>query len=130
MKLADSLPCIFADPDQLQQVLLNLVNNSRDAMPKGGCLTLTSHTFQKNGSDFLELKIKDSGEGISPENIHKLFEPFFTTKPEGEGTGLGLAVCQGIIEAHGGAISVESMVGQGTTFIIQLPAAAMIKTKA
>ncbi len=120
--LEEKIPSISADQQgQLQQVILNLLTNARDAMPKGGRLELTTGTVQSNGSDFVELRVSDTGKGIDPKHFDQLFEPFFTTKGEGEGTGLGLSICQGIVESHGGSICAESEAGRGTTFIIQLP---------
>jgi signal transduction histidine kinase len=119
--LGEKMPSISADQGQLQQVILNLLTNARDAMPEGGRLELTTSKTQFNGQEFVELCVSDTGKGIDPEHFDKLFEPFFTTKPEGVGTGLGLSICQGIIESHGGSISAESELERGTTFIIQLP---------
>lgn len=119
--LGEKMPSISADQGQLQQVILNMLTNARDAMPEGGRLELTTSKTQFNGQEFVELRVSDTGKGIDPEHFDKLFEPFFTTKPEGVGTGLGLSICQGIIESHGGSISAESELEQGTTFIIQLP---------
>lgn len=112
------LPIIHADPDQMSQVLLNLVINAVHAMPDGGRLRVGA---QSNG-DGVALKIADTGCGIPPEHLPKIFESFFTTKEVGKGSGLGLPVVQGIIEEHGGNITVESEIGKGTTFCIRLPA--------
>lgn len=121
-----------ADPNQMEQVLLNLVVNARDAMPEGGKITIStkSITFSENSPKkptnlnpgaYLELSIKDTGEGI-PEEIKKnIFEPFFTTKEEGKGTGMGLATVYGIITQNNGDIVIESSKGKGTTFYIYLP---------
>jgi PAS domain S-box-containing protein len=119
--LGQSLPPVWADYDQVQQVVLNLLTNARQAMPDGGQLTLTTGMVQKNGQEFVELLIEDSGVGIASDHLDKLFDPFFTTKPEGEGTGMGLSICQGIVEAHGGSIQADSAEGRGSTFTIQLP---------
>lgn len=107
----------LADADQLQQVFLNLFLNARDAMPDGGKLFIETN---KNGKD-IKIEIADSGFGIDEENIKKIFDPFFTTKPAGKGTGLGLAVCYGIITAHGGKIEVTKNEAAGTSFLINLP---------
>jgi signal transduction histidine kinase len=115
---AGNLPKVFADGDQLEQVFLNLLLNARDAMPAGGELSIK--TFPTDGS--IAVKIADSGVGIDEENLKKIFDPFFSTKPTGEGTGLGLAVCYGIVTAHNGKIEVESNGGGGTSFLITLPA--------
>jgi PAS domain S-box-containing protein len=115
--LAEDLPLVAIDPDQIRQVFFNIISNAWDAMPNGGDLCI--RTAVSNNA--VEVSIKDTGHGISPENLPRIFDPFFTTKPEGKGTGLGLSVCQGIIESHGGSIWAESEAGQGTTFIIQFP---------
>jgi signal transduction histidine kinase len=104
-------------PGHLQQVFLNLLNNARDAMPKGGTIVL--RTYGKNGS--LIAEVEDTGVGITPENRKRVFEPFFTTKGLGKGTGLGLSVAYGIIKTHGGDIEVESTPGKGTLFRVILP---------
>lgn len=117
--LSSDLGKIVADGDQLQQVFLNLFLNSRDAMPLGGRLSVSS--TRKNGE--ITISIKDSGAGISDSARTQLFDPFFTTKPAGKGTGLGLSVCYGIVSAHDGRIEVESESG-GTVFNVILPAAA------
>lgn len=116
-KYAADLPQTFADSDQLQQVFLNLFLNARDAMPQGGKLTI--QTSQRE--DFIDIEISDSGTGIEETSLKQIFDPFFTTKPTGKGTGLGLAVCYGIIMAHGGKIEVVSNNNNETTFIIKLP---------
>jgi signal transduction histidine kinase len=121
LKLADGLPPVWADQDQLQQMVLNLLTNARDAMPRGGRLII--HTGELHGEEkrFVELRAEDTGVGVPTDNLNKLFDPFFTTKPDGEGTGLGLSICQDIIEAHGGSIRAESELGRGTAFIVELP---------
>ena len=115
--LEENLPKVFADSDQLQQVFLNLFLNARDAMPDGG--TLSINTSQNNGE--VQIEIADNGIGIYEKNLKKIFDPFFTTKPTGKGTGLGLAVCYGIVTAHGGKIEVSANETTGTTFLISLP---------
>jgi len=115
--LSSDLGRIIADGDQLQQVFLNLLLNSRDAMPLGGRLSVSS--ARRNGE--ITISIKDSGAGISDSARTQLFDPFFTTKPAGKGTGLGLSVCYGIVSAHDGRIEVESESG-GTVFNVILPA--------
>ncbi len=117
---ADDLPEFTADADQLQQVFLNLFLNARDAMPEGGSLDVK--TFRNQNE--ISVSIKDSGPGIEESVRKQLFDPFFTTKPAGKGTGLGLAVCYGIITAHDGRIDVESNNGSGTNFTVTLPANA------
>jgi len=115
--LTGNLPEIFADSDQLQQVFLNLFLNARDAMPDGGDLII--HTTQIDSE--IEIEILDSGNGIDEKDLKKIFDPFFTTKSAGKGTGLGLAVCYGIITAHNGRIEVSSNNQTGTAFTIFLP---------
>jgi two-component system NtrC family sensor kinase len=116
--LDPDLPTIQADPLQLRQVFLNLMNNAAEAMPEGGRLTLRTRKGDSKG--FVTAEIQDTGVGISDENMKKLFTPFFTTKPIGKGTGLGLAIIYGIVKMHRGQISVSSKEGQGTTFRITL----------
>ncbi len=113
----ENLPLVNADEGQMQQAIIALATNAIDAMVNGGTLLL--HSFKEKGRVIVE--IKDTGIGISPENMPKIFEPFFTTKEIGKGTGLGLAVCYGIITEHGGRLSVRSTIGKGTTFTISLP---------
>jgi signal transduction histidine kinase/CheY-like chemotaxis protein len=112
-----ALPSIRADPNQLEQVFINIMLNAYQAMPDGGTLHVTTRTV---GSE-LQVIFADTGTGIPPENLQNIFDPFFTTKEVGEGTGLGLSVSYGIVKAHGGDIEVESQVGKGTTFVIKLP---------
>jgi two-component system NtrC family sensor kinase len=111
------LPVVIGNPRNIQQVFLNIMLNAIQAMPSGGRLTVKGYTEQ----DFLRVDIEDTGEGIAGENLDRVFDPFFTTKDPGIGTGLGLAVSYSIMEAHKGKISVESYVGQGTTFSVFLP---------
>lgn len=124
---------VRADPARLQQALMNLALNARDAMPQGGVLRFeVSRYHPKAGEpypvsdmhpgEWVRIRVSDSGVGIPPEHMPHLFEPFFTTKPVGQGTGLGLAQVYGIIKQHEGFIDVESRVGKGTTFTIYLPA--------
>jgi two-component system NtrC family sensor kinase len=112
------LPTIQADPAQLQQVFVNLLNNAAEAMEEGGTITLATRPV--NGQ-WVEIKVSDTGWGIPEENLGKLFTPFFTTKALGKGTGLGLSIVYGIIKMHRGQIAVQSQVGQGTTFTVTLP---------
>jgi two-component system, NtrC family, sensor kinase len=121
---ASDLPHIQADPSQIVQVFVNLLNNSTEAMPRGG--TITIETRRTNHQPAVEIVVTDTGGGISEENVGKLFNPFFTTKPLGKGTGLGLSIVYGIIKMHRGQISVKSQLGKGTTFTITLP---VISTK-
>ena len=114
---AEDLPRLYADPRQLQQVLVNLCLNSLDAMPDGGTLTVGAH---HNGADHITVTVADTGFGIDSESLAKIFQPFFTAKKR-RGLGLGLPICDRIIKAHGGTIDVESQRGGGTTFRIHLP---------
>jgi signal transduction histidine kinase len=115
--------CILqVDRKQMEQLFINLVNNSVDAMPEGGRLKLAAEA-DPDGHRWL-ISLSDSGVGISPEVLPKVFKPMFTTKPDGKGTGLGLAICREIVRAHGGEIQILSEEGQGTTMRFHLPAMA------
>jgi two-component system NtrC family sensor kinase len=116
--LDPDLPHIQADPHQLRQVFLNLMNNAAEAMPDGGRLTL--RTARGPAKGWITVQVQDTGTGISEENMKKIFTPFFTTKPIGKGTGLGLAIIYGIVKMHRGQINVQSEVGKGTTFTLTL----------
>jgi len=118
IEAADDLSPVSGDEGQLQQAVIALATNAIDAMPEGGRLTLRG----RNENDHVLIEISDTGHGIAPENLTKIFDPFFTTKEIGRGTGLGLAVCYGIVAEHGGRLDVQSAVGTGTTFTISLPA--------
>jgi two-component system NtrC family sensor kinase len=121
-ELSPGLPEVWADEDQLRQVLLNMVTNALDVMPEGGRLLLrTQPVFAATGKGYVRVQIADTGRGIPPEDLPRIFDPFFTTKGPGQGTGLGLAICQRIVKAHGGSIEVQSEKGRGTTFDITLP---------
>ena len=133
------LPKIEVDADRIRQVFLNIINNARYAMNDGGTLTISALIVYKDiliktdfsdqaqtGNEsaqkkFLRISFTDTGPGIKNDDIGKLFDPFFTTKPEDKGTGLGLSVCYTIIQKHGGVIEVESELGKGASFIIDLP---------
>jgi two-component system NtrC family sensor kinase len=116
--LAPNLPTVSGDSSQLQQVFIDLAINATQAMKaEGGTLTITSSLLDR----FVQISFTDTGCGIPPENASKIFEPFFTTKADEKGTGLGLAVCHGIIKKHKGTITFESKVNEGTTFMIKLP---------
>ena len=116
-ELGAECPITFGNAGRLQQVFLNLIVNARDAMPEGGELRVLTDTMNSK----IEILVQDTGTGISPENIKKIYDPFFTTKAPGKGTGLGLSVSYGIVQEHGGTISVESKQGVGTTFRLELP---------
>ena len=118
---ADNLPDVTIDYNQMQQVFVNIVLNAEYEMIQahnGGSLTITT----KNLDDHISISFKDDGPGISQQNLKRMFDPFFTTKEPGKGTGLGLSVCYGIVANHGGKIYAESNLGQGATFIVELPA--------
>jgi len=116
-ELRADCPTTFGNAGKLQQVFLNLFVNARDAMPEGGELRVMTDTMNSK----IEIIIQDTGTGISRENIKKIYDPFFTTKAAGKGTGLGLSVSYGIVQEHGGNISVESKPGVGTSFRLELP---------
>ncbi|MEU4420171.1 PAS domain S-box protein [Actinoplanes sp. NPDC024001] len=127
------LPSVMADPGQLEQVLVNLAVNARDAMPTGGRLTIDTARVQVDSEHaaaraglapgrYVRLRVSDTGTGMPKEVIDKAFEPFFTTKPSGQGTGLGLATVYGIVTQAGGTVQIYSEPGIGTTFTILLPA--------
>ncbi|HEC36150.1 MAG TPA: GAF domain-containing sensor histidine kinase, partial [Anaerolineae bacterium] len=116
-RLAGDLPLIPAVPDQLAQVFLNIVINAVEAMPEGGDLRVG--TLLTEDGEWILAAFRDSGPGMTPEQIANVFEPFYTTKPSG--TGLGLAISYGIVERHGGTIEVSSQPRQGATFIVRLP---------
>jgi two-component system NtrC family sensor kinase len=123
VRLDKSIPEVNADPNQIQQVFLNLLINAADAMEEKGKITISSRMIIDRDDRFVEIEFTDTGPGI-PEDIRsKVFEPFFTTKPAGKGTGLGLAVSYGIIKKHEGQIFVKSEHGQGASFFIRLPVA-------
>ena len=106
----------------MRQVLINLVTNAIQASELGGKVTIGI----SSGQEEVQLEVADTGSGIPKENLERIFEPFFTTKPPGEGTGLGLSVSRGIIEKLGGKISVESHLGQGSTFRVTIPRQAAV----
>ncbi len=126
LMLDRNIPKISADPGNLRQVFMNIIINSMYFTPEGGSITISTGMDSAAAGALrggrVKVTISDTGVGIEPENLDKIFDPFFTSKPVGEGTGLGLAICHKIIEEHDGSIDVLSTVGQGTTFIITLPA--------
>ena len=133
---ADLWPLI-GDKTQIHQVLLNLCINARDAMPKGGALTLVVRNFTVaedyavlhaplRAGPYVMLQVTDTGEGISPANIEKIFDPFFTTKAQGKGTGLGLSTVLGIVKSHHGLVTVDTELNKGTTFQVLLPASPVV----
>jgi PAS domain S-box-containing protein len=133
--LDEGLWTVVGDPTQIHQVVMNLLVNARDAMPNGGRLTITARNTQiddayaaltadATAGAFVEIAIEDTGHGMPPDVAERIFEPFFTTKESGKGTGLGLSTSAAIIRSHGGFIRVYSEPGRGTTFRVNLPAAA------
>jgi two-component system cell cycle sensor histidine kinase/response regulator CckA len=135
LQLAEAQVNVWADAGQLEQVLVNLVVNARDAMPRGGVLTVRTRRVRVAGDlapggwdapagEHVQLSVADDGEGMPPEVLAHVFEPFFTTKGPGRGTGLGLATCYGMVKKAGGQIRVASERGRGTTFDILLPASS------
>ena len=130
--LAKDLAPVTGDVTQLTQVLLNLCVNARDAMPRGGQISISAATADITDPDallhggakgrYVVIKVADTGEGMSKEIIERIFDPFFTTKEVGKGTGLGLSTAQGIVSSHGGFLSVASEPGEGSTFTLHLPA--------
>jgi PAS domain S-box-containing protein len=126
LELADDLPVLWADSDQLHQVVVNLVSNAHQALrerlpPRRVAMS----TYYNSVRSRVCLVVADTGSGIPPELQARIFEPFFTTKPAGQGTGLGLPLCRGIIEGHGAMIQVESAPAEGTRFIVELPITAV-----
>jgi signal transduction histidine kinase len=119
-KLDDDLPVLAADPDQLQQVLVNLLMNACDASAKGQTVQVTARAID---GALLEFAVVDQGCGIAAEHMNTVFDPFFTTKKRGEGTGLGLSIVEGIVRNHGGQIGLASAVGEGTTVTVRWPIA-------
>ncbi len=133
--LADGLPAIEGDAGQLEQTILNLCINARDAMPGGGILTLATREMTVSGEEeeppvgaprgkYVMFSVTDTGVGIPPEHIPRIFEPFFTTKEPGKGSGMGLAMTYGIVKNHGGYLDARSVRGKGTTFRVLLPASS------
>ncbi len=112
---------VYADSVQVQQALLNLALNARDAMPSGGTLSVRVSMQPTEGAGTALLTVSDTGHGMAPEVLARIFEPFYTTKPLGQGTGLGLAIIRGIVEDHGGTITARSVPGHGSEFIVRLP---------
>jgi two-component system cell cycle sensor histidine kinase/response regulator CckA len=133
LTLAEDLKTIYADPVQIEQIILNLAVNAKDAMPEGGKLTLATESIsldekycrkcpEINPGEYVCLRISDTGHGMAPEILDHIFEPFFTTKKPGEGTGLGLSTVFGLVKMHSGHISCHSKLQTGTVFRIYFPA--------
>jgi PAS domain S-box-containing protein len=133
IELAETLPAIMADASQIEQVIVNLAVNARDAMPNGGELSVRTAHLEPDGSyhtPSVLLTVTDTGTGMTPAVSSRIFEPFFTTKERGRGTGLGLAAVHGIVTQLNGSIEVESALGRGSTFKIRLPATMTPVTRA
>jgi CheY-like chemotaxis protein len=130
-QLAENLPPVLVDRNQLETSLLNLALNARDSMPRGGRLTIRTELYRKLASstsftdlpagEYLMLSVRDEGEGMSAETINRAFEPFYTTKPAGVGTGLGLSMVYGFVKQSGGGIDIRSKLGEGTTLRVIFP---------
>jgi two-component system, NtrC family, sensor kinase len=118
---ARNCPLIYGDAGYLQQVFLNLINNSMDAMPRGGVLSIRLSYPHGGDPEAVGVEVSDTGEGMATETLRRVFDPMFTTKRMGAGTGLGLAICKQIISQHAGTIQVESEPGHGTQFAVVLP---------
>ncbi|MEJ5167086.1 MAG: response regulator, partial [Thermoanaerobaculia bacterium] len=112
---------VYADQSQIEQVLINMAVNSRDAMPNGGIFKISTKDFKLKEEDFVLIEVEDNGTGMDEYVLNHIFEPFFTTKEKGKGTGLGLSTCYGIIKQLGGNIECSSQKGEGTLFKIYLP---------
>ena len=129
LELDPSLPTVWMDENLVEQVVMNMLVNAQHAIEGGGRIEIRTRRYRDyrrsapnaEPADMAEIRIRDTGCGIPPENLQKIFDPFFTTKGVGKGTGLGLSVSHGTIEAHGGSIEVESTVGEGTEFRVYLP---------
>lgn len=119
-ELTRDLPSVLVDEKQIQQVLFNVIINAIQSMQDGGTLTILTESSNKESQQFVRVLISDTGKGIPPENLEKIFIPFYTTKTQG--TGLGLPICKTLMQQNGGTLSVESRIGEGTTFILELPA--------
>ena len=124
-----SLPKVWIDKEQMKQVFMNLILNSIQAMKDGGTISISTRLAARNNADlvkeYVQVEVRDNGIGIPPENLEHIFDPFFTSKDEG--SGLGLAVSHQIVQEHGGYVTVESTVGQGTSFFVQVPVGAPIR---
>jgi signal transduction histidine kinase/CheY-like chemotaxis protein len=130
LRLSDG-PALWADPHQLEQVVVNLLTNAHQAVrhgPRPRRITVT--TRYNHAADRITLQVADTGTGVPSELRRRIFEPFFTTKPPGQGTGLGLSLCRGIIEGHGGVIRVEDAPGTGAVFVVELPLGAPLTSPA
>jgi signal transduction histidine kinase len=125
-ELATPSPVVLGVEHKLQQVFLNLFLNARDAMPKGGWLSIRTAA----DADRMIAEVSDTGSGIPSEQLSRIYDPFFTTKATGQGTGLGLSITYGIVREHNGSINCDSVIGQGTRFTITLPEAPAVRQRA
>jgi two-component system, cell cycle sensor histidine kinase and response regulator CckA len=121
-ELASGILAANADPSMVDQILINLAVNARDAMPDGGTLTIETSLRSRRGQRYVCISVRDNGVGIPAADLPRIFEPFFTTKESGRGTGLGLATVHGIVEQHGGSVEVASELDRGSTFNVYFPA--------
>ena len=119
--LAPELWPILVDRNQLENAILNLAVNARDAMPEGGSLKIQTANISVNGKNADSIAVRDTGRGMTPEVLSHALEPFFTTKAEGRGTGLGLAQVQALVRQSGGSTQIDSAPGAGTTVILYFP---------
>jgi PAS domain S-box-containing protein len=119
--IGPNLPRVMADRGQIEQIIMNLVINARDAMPQGGKLTVQTHAVEADGRWWAAVSVEDTGIGMAKETVERMFDPFFTTKGKGQGTGLGLATVHGIVTQSGGKIATESTPGVGTRVQVLLP---------
>jgi len=126
---AEDLPPIFADPQKLRQVFLNLLTNAADAMPDGGTITVRAALAESGAAPAVLIEFIDTGTGIDPEHLPHVLEPFYTTTEEGKGTGLGLAICRRVVQEHRGSIEIASALGKGTTVSLMLPVARDAKPR-
>lgn len=120
LNMPSYIPDVYGDMDRLEQVFQNLVSNAIDSMPDGGNIYIEAEV-SAGQPDYVAIRVRDEGEGIAEENLHRIFDPFFTTKKLGRGSGLGLSICYGIIKNHGGDITVRSAVNEGSLFTVYLP---------
>jgi signal transduction histidine kinase len=125
-ELCPGLPSVLGDPSTISNCLMNLAVNAMDAMPDGGRITFTT---RRSGSDWIELEVRDTGQGMPPEVLEKAVDPFFTTKPVGKGTGMGLPLVFGAMRAHGGTLELSSMEGKGTTVLLRFPVSGLAKAE-
>ncbi|HER62970.1 MAG TPA: GHKL domain-containing protein, partial [Desulfobacteraceae bacterium] len=112
---------VWVDKQRMQQVFLNLIKNAVDALEQRGKIWITAREFTSKSRKEVEILVSDNGPGIAPDDLNNIFDPFYTSKDVGKGSGLGLFIVHDIVESHGGTISVDSRVNEGTTFIIWLP---------